>query len=439
MEQLLTMTHQPITAALSSPLSRSLSGSNNTNWHADFMLGTLPPNLTFSRASGASVWNASGLLTQVGTGVASFDHEPVNRTPRGLLLEGNRTNQLTFSADWTQAFWQKTDATVIGNNGIAPDGTNSLNTVTEGTAGTALVRSSAVTITSGATVTVSCFVKRGNTDWLRVVGASANPPVNGGQAWVNLTTGALGTVNALGTGTGISAVVTPCGNGFHSVTVTYTVPSITTALLYLQSASADGSTTRVNNATYGVWGGQLSQAPLASSYIPTTSATATRAAGLPMITNLSSLGFNPLAGTLMLRVRHEYTPIASRFEHFLSLYNSVSGTGHSLRFYKRNTTGVIRAEVWSGGVQQALLEFGAIQGVITMALSYETNNVWFSVNGQTAIADTSVTLPTGLDRLHLGGLGGVSGDANAADQMWLERLTYWPNATNPATLQSWSV
>ena len=195
----------------------------------------------------------------------------------------------------------------------------------------------------------------------------------------------------------------------------------------------------MNNATYGVWGGQLSQAPLASSYIPTTSATATRAASLPMITNLSSLGFNPVAGTLVLRVRHEYTPIAPRFENFLSLYNSVSGTSNSLRFYKRNTTGVIRTEVWSGGVQQALLEFGAIQGVITMALSYETNNVWFSVNGQTAIADTSVTLPTGLDRLHLGGLGGVSGDANAADQMWLERLTYWPNATNPATLQSWSV
>lgn len=433
------MTHQPLTAAMCSPLARPLSGSNDTNWHADLMLGTLPPNLTFTRASGASVWNASGILAQVGTDVARFDHDPVTRTPRGLLLEGSRTNLVLHANDWTQSVWPKVDSTVVGASGTAPDGTNSLNIVTEGTAGTALVRSSSVTVTSGATVTVSCFVKRGNTDWLRVVGASANPPVNGGQAWVNLSSGALGTVNALGTGTGVSAMVTPCGNGFYRVALTYAVPSVTNALLYLQSANADGSTTRVNNATYGVWGGQIGQAPFASSFISTTTATATRASGLPIINDLTSLNFNPQAGTLVLRGRHEYTPMASRFEHFLSLYGSVSGTGNSLRFYKRHTTGVIRAEVWSGAVQQAALEFAAIHGVMTLAFSYEANNVWFSVNGQTAIADTSVTLPSGLDRLHLGGLGGVSGDANAADQMWLERLTYWPNATNPATLQSWSV
>lgn len=433
------MTHHPLTAAVCSPLACPLSGSNKANWHADFMLGTFPPNVTFGRASGASVWNGIGLLTQVGTDVARFDHEPVSRTPRGLLLEGSRTNQALHSADWTQAFWQKTDVTVTTSSGTTPDGTNSLNTVTEGVAGTALVRSSSVTITSGATVTVSCFVKRGNTDWLRVVGASASPPVNGGQAWLNLSTGALGTVNALGTGTGVSTAVTPCGNGFYRVAVTYTVPSVTTALLYLQSASTDASTTRVNNATYGVWGGQIGQAPFASSYIPTTSATATRAAGLPIINDLSTIGFNPLAGTLVLRMRHDYIPLASRFEHFMSVYSSVSDSNNSLRFYKRHTTGVIRAEVWSGGVQQAALEYGLINGMITMSFSYEPNNVWLSVNGQAAIADTSVTLPTGLDRLHLGGRGGVSGDTKSADQMCLERLTYWPNATNPATLQSWSV
>jgi hypothetical protein len=433
------MTHQPMTAAVCSQLARPLSGSNDTNWHADFTLGTLPSNITFSRASGASVWNASGLLAEVGTDLARFDHEPVSRTPRGLLLEGSRTNLVLHSADWTQTTWQKTDATVTGNSCTAPDGTNTLNAVTEGTAGTALVRSFSVTIPSGATVTASCFVKRGNTDWLRVVGASASPPVNGGQVWVNLSTGALGTVNALGTGTGISAAITPCGNGFYRVAITYTVPSITTALLYLQSASADGSTTRVNNATYGVWGGQIGPAPFASSYIPTTTATATRAAGLPMVTDLNSIGFNPLAGTMVLRMRHDYIPIAPRFEHFLSLYSSVSGSGNSLRLYKRHTTGAIRAEVWNGGINQALLEFGAIHGIITMALSYEPNNVWLSVNGQTAIADTSVTLPTGLDRLHIGGRGGISGDTESVEQMWLERLTYWPTATNPATLQSWSV
>ncbi|MCU0948346.1 MAG: hypothetical protein MUF47_08865 [Porphyrobacter sp.] len=63
---------------------------------------TLRPRLlssfwNFARASSATRVNAAGQIELVGNNVARIDHDPVTLQPRGLLIEGQRTNLLLNS------------------------------------------------------------------------------------------------------------------------------------------------------------------------------------------------------------------------------------------------------------------------------------------------------------------------------------------------------
>jgi hypothetical protein len=220
--------------------------------------------------------------------------------PRGLLVEGARTNLALQSADWSNAAWAKNDTTPTANSIASPDGGTNAALLTEGTLGTADV-SQIVTITAGSNHTDSVFVKRGNTDWLRIE-AVETTATNGARTFINTATGALGTTSNIGTGTGAAAKVTSYPNGWYRVELTTTVAAAVTARLRVMSATADASTTRVNNATYYAWGGQIEQHSFATSYFPTTGASATRAAETPRINNLANISFNPTAFTILCEI-----------------------------------------------------------------------------------------------------------------------------------------
>jgi hypothetical protein len=351
-----------------------------------------------------------------------------------LLLEGARTNLCLRSQELDNASWTKVDTTITADSIASPDGGTNADLATEGTLGTAVLVTSTATISAGATVTASVFVKRGNTDWLRIQAGSASPVVNGANTWINTATGALGTTAAVGTGSGVSATVQALPNGWYRVTLTYTVTVVVASLMVVNSANADNSTTRVNNATYYAWGGQIEEASFASSYIPTTTAAATRASDLVIGSNLAALGFNASEGTFVVSVEQNYIPVASRFENWLSVY--VNGSlGNSYRGYRRHTTGVARFETFSGGASQGTMDASVSSGIIKHAFTYRVNDCAASANGSAVATDTSVTLPAGtLDRISLGTLGGITGDVNQCEQIWLRRLQYIPSRLSDANI-----
>lgn len=63
----------------------------------NFLSGTLDSGITFSRASPATVINASGAIETSPINTARFAVDPVTLTQRGLLIEEPRTNLLTTS------------------------------------------------------------------------------------------------------------------------------------------------------------------------------------------------------------------------------------------------------------------------------------------------------------------------------------------------------
>ena len=77
---------------------------NGAQYAVGFSAWNTAVNGTVSRASAAYYTNSSGNLASAGNNVLRFDYDPVALTPKGILLEGASTNQLTHSqldSGWT--------------------------------------------------------------------------------------------------------------------------------------------------------------------------------------------------------------------------------------------------------------------------------------------------------------------------------------------------
>ena len=198
-------------------------------------------------------------------------------TTLGYLSELVATNLLQRSEEFDNASWLKTDTTITANSIPSPDGYTTADLFTEGVAGTASTNQGSAAYTANTPVTFSVYLKRGNTDWVRVTQTGTATPADSVRAWFNLATGAKGTVASAGAATQASSAIQALNNGWYRCSVTY-LPNAaeTTTQTYFMSASADNTPTRVNNATYYAWGAQCETGIGATTYIPTTSATVTR-------------------------------------------------------------------------------------------------------------------------------------------------------------------
>ena len=232
---------------------------------------------SFARASQGYYTNADGTLT-------SFASGALRRGNRGVLIEGARTNLLLQSQTFDNASWTKTDTTVTADSVVAPNGTTTADLFTAGVAGNDTVRQD-VTVSSGATVTYSRMLKRGNHDWVNFILADG---ANGVRGWFNLATGAVGTQSVSGTGSAGGIGIEALANGFYRCWITGSVPSSTTYRCSSSSAAANASFTRVNGGERYEWGAQLEVGSFPSSYSPTTTASATRAADVLSCTAIAA-------------------------------------------------------------------------------------------------------------------------------------------------------
>jgi hypothetical protein len=196
------------------------------------------------------------------------------------------TNSILQSQTFDNVAWTKTDVTISADVIVAPNGTLTADLVTAGSALTDSVNSTAATIGSGSTNTISIYFKKSGTQWLRLIFADGTA-TNGFNQWVDLTNGVLGTSTIRASGTKVGATIENSGNGWYRVTLTGIVSTQTTLGLYIASASGDGNATRVSGATYYAWGAQLELGSTASTYIPTTTAAVTVAP--PRITDAGYL------------------------------------------------------------------------------------------------------------------------------------------------------
>jgi hypothetical protein len=192
------------------------------------------------------------------------------------LFATPRTNGWTDSEQLNNASWTTAGATWTVNDSTvpAPDGATSADFLKE----SALNENhtfgrTTPTLSDNVSSTVSIFARAASRVWLRI--ATTNKANTVRTSWVNVSTGAAGTVDS-----GHTVTVGPTlYNGWRRVTVTFANASGgTTPRVDFHLANADGGSAYAGDGTSGMylWGVQFeADQSAATSYIATTSSAGT--------------------------------------------------------------------------------------------------------------------------------------------------------------------
>lgn len=357
-------------------------------WGGQFEVGAFATSYIPTVA--ASVARSADLASMTGTNFSSwFNQGPVN-----LLLQ---------SQTFDNASWSKTDTTVTADAIAAPDGTTTADLLAEGTAGTAITTQSVTTSTP--TIATSIYVKAGTATWLRF---SLTSGANAVRAWFNAATGAVGTNSVAGTGVFVSANATALASGWYRFTIVGTIPNVTLQSISVNSASADGSGTRVNSASYYLWGAQLEVGSTATTYIPTTTA---------------PVANPPATGSLVVAWLQAAPAVSGKFYNIATLQSDGS---NRLNIYISGTAMIPTVTSRASNVQDFSNTFAAISAnsLNKIGVSLATNDTIAACNNVLGVLDTSVT-PPAINIMNIGGDGGAINGCIQTIRYYRTRL---PNA-----------
>lgn len=354
--------------------------------------------ITFTRASSATRVNASGLIELVGNDVARRDYDPLGLYNRGLLIEESRTNLTNYSD--LSSNRSLTGATQDATPIVVPTGATSTTSKLSETAVTnthATNNNTPATVTASTPCVLSIYAKAAERNFLILQindGASAN------AAWCsfNLTTGAVvqSPTMLVGTFTNMITSSVNAGNGWWRCSFSVTLNTTANVVGY-PSISSDGtSRSYAGTAGYGIYlfGEQVEAGTFATSYIPTTSATVTRAADRALMvgTNFTNW-WNNTEGTFVISWDQQIPEGTGKYPRVISVWNvdyqneiSIQGNAGSqmswLSVVANVTQFALSSPVMSNGVP------------IKVAAAYKLNNSNAAFNGVLGTLDTSCTLPS---------------------------------------------
>ena len=399
---------------------------------------TLDPRVTFTRASTGTFMGSNGLIATAATDAPRFDHNPTTGESLGLLVEEARANLLLRSEELdNNTAWQRNGATlptVTANAGVAPNGTTTADLWTRSIATSNFISQATTKAASTIQYTYSIFVKQavGNFCALRCQGIYPNKV----DVVFNISSGAIHTPATVagGTFTGPSAFITAYPNGWYRLTVTATSDTATFHECLTSFSSngvvIDGSDSVSNSAGF-LWGAQLEAGASPTSYIPTTTATVTRAADVASITgsNFSSW-YNQTEGTVFAEVAVAQPNTGGNQFVFRTSDNTYNNTV-AINIPGQAQLSTASSGTFDGSANSVANLVANVSAKISAA--YATNNLGISLNGATAITDTSATMPTGLNRADI---GSDHAGFNRVKAGTIKRLTYWPVRLADPTLVS---
>ncbi len=209
--------------------------------------------------------DSSGTIPAVQNGLVGVVYDISKGAVGTPLLNG-----LKYSEDQTNSVWVKTDLQTFGSGSVAdattaPDGTLTADKIAE-TATTAVHYSYQQWITRNIVpACVAISLKAAERTWAAVYGISAAVAI----CYVNLSTGAIGTVS--GTGSPVASVEDQ-GNGWYRVVLSFIQPTGTDLFTGVIISTGNGVTNYAGSAGSGiyVWGAQANLGRTPAPYQKTT-------------------------------------------------------------------------------------------------------------------------------------------------------------------------
>jgi hypothetical protein len=349
---------------------------------------------------------ADGLIKYAGVNEARFDHNPVTGESLGLLIEEQRTNLVLNSLSGYSNVYPQNATVTTGID--APDGSNTAIRVSCRTNGDSLIRMNTSTISNNITYTISFYV--------RLIG--------GNSSVSNTLTSDLcdgGTFNYL-----------PLLVRNKWVRITYSsfrgLPN-QPGLNFVDLLSD-----KINNYTLDFWGPQLEAGAFPTSYIPTTTAAATRSADVARITGANfSSWYRQTEGTVFgdyVGVNNVNVSGATR--RLVEI--GVVGLPNDRMILGYNNVAASRFLVVVAAASQADINPSATQGArIKTAACFAVNNFQQGANGSLGTADTSGNVPT-VSAIAIG--NDFTSSAATSLNGTIRRLTYWPKRLPNSQLQA---
>lgn len=242
------------------------------------------PHIQCTRASTATCYGPDGKLRTVAANVPRIDFDPATGRCLGLLAEGARTNTALNSSDFTAASWSKLRTTAT-----APDSDGWCKITEDTTATTTHTVYSTITTAGATTYTFSIDVKTGTRNIVNLTFGNFAAQEAAISVFLNMDTGALsGTIAGRYT-----LVKLPDGWRISITTTTIASPGVN-ILASVQLAAVMGSSTYTGDGVSHIYvrNAQIEVGAYPSSYIPTTTASATRAADVLLLDAYEYLASN---------------------------------------------------------------------------------------------------------------------------------------------------
>jgi hypothetical protein len=296
-------------------------------------------------------------------------------------LEKQSTNLLLYSEQFDNAGWSKEDLSVTANASISPDGTQNADTFIPNTSNTdhSIYQSNV----SGSVRTFSVYAKANGYNYI-FLGSNNNTATDG--VFFNLSNGTI----SQNTST-LTASIESVGNGWYRCIASQASwPTIYSLFCVSQNGT---SFNFAGNGTDGVsvWGAQLEASSYPTSYIPTTSSSATRVADACSKTGISSL-IGQTQGTIFVDFVWEGLGTANVDNPIFSIGEQSYGTSN---IAIANYNSALYGRLTNGTSVDAGIAFGAmtIGTRYKCAIGYASNDFVFYVNGANYGNDTSVSIP----------------------------------------------
>jgi len=328
-----------------------------------------PLPFTADRSSTATRVNKEGLIEVVGQDKLRIDY--TDSTKGVALLEPARTNLITYSEDFTNAYWTKQNSTasqsgVVGTITCSSDGNFGLQT--------------AANTSSNVLIAVSIYVQ--DTSGNNVFYLSTRTSGQGLSGFRSVKFD-LSTQIVVNIDNGESATITPFADNYYRLTYVFNADTSTRRGFMLYTSGTSGDTFKVKYAQH-----ELGSYP--TSYIPTSGSSVTRVADTANGAGNSEV-FNDSEGVLYVNT----AALANDSTNRLISINDGSSSNRVL-LKLDDSSNQLNGAAGGGSVGVILTDETQFNKI---AIKYKLNDIAFWVNGFEVDTDNTATMPTGLSQI----------------------------------------
>ena len=413
------------------------------------------PNIEFSRSSAATFYSNLSTIQTISINVPRFEYSHDGTTFKGLLIEEQRTNLAEYSSNFTTSTWLP--ATSSDGPGIsiqsnittlsAPDGTLTVSKMymnpARGYRSITWVESPFIAgdANAGNMYARSIFIKRDTAQYISIgcdgitnqnqtsnIFDFENPGFNEGNLfnmfWEYIRDGWY----RIGYYRGST----------NSNTNKLTIGFSRTRTNYDNTLYPNTTISQTASSVF-IWGAQIEQGFLPTSYIPTSGTQLTRAADKTFLLRSNFLTlYNPISSSIFIKGSRTYAYNAT----YLSISNLDNGrfinlgarVGETEQVTQANTLSIVPVSGTSGGTTFIYAEsLEDVTSSQTVAAGIENNNMVLYQNQQlVSLSTVGVTVPVGINNFFIGSVEGTDTFLNGH----ILKLHYWPYRLNNATLSA---